>query len=93
MSWQAGDKRLTVGRREVTLRLTVGALSELCERLNVTTAEALASVLKAATPPQWTNLTQALLRPVHGDGAQALALAIPAARVAPLVAELFEEAF
>ena len=38
-------------------------------------------------------LTLCLLRPVHGEGAQALALALPPARSAPLIAALFEEAF
>ena len=92
-SYQPGDRVISVGGREVRLRLTLGALAEICDRLGTRDTGELAERLARAEPADIDTLALCLLRPVHGESAQALARALPPARTAPLIAALFEEAF
>jgi len=93
MSFQPGDKTIAVGGREIRLRLTLGALAEICDRFGTSDTAVLAARLQTPSRADLDTLTLCLLRPVYGEGAQGLALALPPARSAPLIATLFEEAF
>ena len=91
--YQRGDARLEVGARELTFRLTLGALADICDRLGVDDAPALAARLRRPTPADIDAVALALLRPVHGASAPGLARLVEPSRAAPLIGRLFEEAF
>ena len=50
-----------------TLRLTLGALAEITERLEAENPQALASEIRAITPAKSRILLRALLRPCGGE--------------------------
>ena len=93
MSYQRGDARVRVGGRDVFLRLTLGALAEVCDRLDAHSPGDLAKALRSPDADRITVCAEALLRPVHGAAAQGLAQALPPRRAAPVVARLFAEGF
>ena len=91
--YQRGDARLVLGARELGLRLTLGALADICDRLGVDGAPALAARLRKPSSADIDALVVALLRPVHGAAAPGLARLVEPYRAAPLIGRLFEEAF
>ena len=92
-SFQPGDVRVRAGRREFTLRLTLGSLAELCDRFETLDLRALARRLRRPAPADTEHLARALLRPAHGGAADALSQVVPREALLPAAAKLFEEAF
>ena len=68
MSFHSGDifAQLSDGTR-YQLRLTLGALAEMSERLPAKGPRQLAAIMRAGEPEQMGVIVASCLRPVHGD--------------------------
>lgn len=92
-AWHGGDRLVKAGSRELRLRLTVGALAEIDSRLGIQGPVALSERMRSLGPDDLDHMLCALLRPVHGEGAPALARSVPPVQASRAIADLFEEAF
>lgn len=93
MSFQAGDQRVVIGGRRYTLRLTLGALSEISARLSAPSPQALSQILRSLTAVQARSLLDCLAT-APLEPAALLALSDDAlAALLPAICRVFEHAF
>lgn len=88
--FQRGDVIFSQNGRTYYLRLTLGALAEICARLEQSAPLALAESLKTADIHVLSVLLRALARPAHGE---IKIEEFNAAQALTAIAEIFERAF
>ncbi len=81
--FQPVDQHVNIGASSYTLRLTLGALAEISQRLNAQGPKALSAQMKNLTPQAAAVILTALLRPCHSAN-------MPDVRQPDLSPELFK---
>ena len=92
-SYQPADVIVPLDRGSVTLRLTLGALSEISHHLAATGPTDLASRLREINTDDALILLQALLRPCHADLATSCDTSMITGEIMTAIASIFERSF
>lgn len=91
MGFQKGDQVILIQNKPFTLRLTLGALAEISERLNVTGPDALLNKLTVLDAPKTRLILACLTHPrLKSD---VLMSDNDIAKALPKICEVFEYAF
>jgi len=91
--FQLGDQHIILGEQRYTLRLTLGALAEISQRLNVSGPIELSRIMKRLTPERICLVLTALLRPVHGHDVPSISPQKLTAEMISKTAKIFESGF
>ena len=93
MTYHPGDQRVIIDGQGYSLRLTLGALAEISERLSASSPKRLSHVLRTLSAPQARILLTCLSVP-RIEHVNALALSdAEVAAVLPSICSVFEKAF
>jgi hypothetical protein len=96
MSFQKGDRHITIGEQPYLLRLTMGALADISQQLSARSPYALSQRVQALTLAEARVLLTCLLRPAPFGALTVTVAALPAAeiqRLLPDICAVFEESF
>ncbi len=86
--FQKGDYIFSFEGKPVYLRLTLGALAEICARLNVENIAELSTRIRMAKKPDIAIIFSALSRPAHADYFDFFAINL--SKAMPALADIFE---
>ena len=93
MSWQLGDATIQLSGKDVTLRLTMGALAELDARLGVSGPEDLAEKFRTLKQTDARQILACLVTERAAVGDVLMMSDEDLCDVLPIMCRLFEEAF
>lgn len=94
MSFQPGDVRVEIEGKPYRLRLTLGALAEISDRLFAPSPRALSGVLRALTSEQTRVLLSCLsCPPLEADGSAVTIADTELKQLLPDICRVFETAF
>ncbi len=91
MGFQKGDVFVTLAGQDVCLRLTLGALAEMSERLSITGIEAFNSIFHALDFNKTRIILDCVMRPTHANFP--VLSEADVLQTLPKICELFEHAF